>query len=188
MTSVLKKFISQYGQLCERDMEELVNKFDVQKAIKGQILLEQGQICKNLFIVTKLSLRLFYIANVIEITDWFSIENTSAIELSSFLSETPSDYFLQAIEDSEILTLPKTRLLRLYETHTAMQEIMRTFWEDVILNLLKRFTALQKDSAEKRYLHLLSRPVYLQRIPQKYLASYIGVTPTSLSRIRKNIK
>ena len=69
-----------------------------------------------------------------------------------------------------------------------MQKIMRAFWEDVILNLLKRFTALQKDSAEKRYLDLLSQPVYLQRIPQKYLASYIGVTPTSLSRIRRKIK
>ena len=69
-----------------------------------------------------------------------------------------------------------------------MERIMRNFWEDVILNLLKRFTALQKDTAEKRYLDLLKDPKYMQRIPQKYLASYIGVTPTSLSRIRRQLK
>ena len=64
---------------------------------------------------------------------------------------------------------------------------MRNFWEDVILNLVDRFTALQKDSAAKRYLDLLNKPAYLETIPQKYLASFIGVTPTSLSRIRKKI-
>lgn len=69
-----------------------------------------------------------------------------------------------------------------------MQELMRKFWEDVILNLLQRFTALQRDSAEQRYLDLLNKPELLQSIPQKYLASFIGVTPTSLSRIKKNIR
>ena len=64
---------------------------------------------------------------------------------------------------------------------------MRNFWEDVILNLVNRFTALQTDSAEKRYLDLLAQPDYFATIPQKYLASFIGVTPTSLSRIRKQI-
>jgi hypothetical protein len=66
--------------------------------------------------------------------------------------------------------------------------MMRNFWEDAVLNLIDRFTALQRDSAEERYLQLLSKPPYLQKIPQKYLASFIGVTPTSLSRIRKNIR
>ena len=64
---------------------------------------------------------------------------------------------------------------------------MRRFWEDAILTLIERFTALQKDSAEKRYLDLLNKPTYQEAIPQKYLASFIGVTPTSLSRIRKQI-
>jgi hypothetical protein len=68
-----------------------------------------------------------------------------------------------------------------------MQVMMKNFWEDVILNLISRFTALQTDSAEKRYMDLLSKPDYMNAIPQKYLASFIGVTPTSLSRIRKQI-
>lgn len=188
MTSELKKFIQQYGYISTQDMDEIVNEFTFKKVRKEESLLKQGQICKELFFVKKGCLRLYYIANGVEITVWFSFENNSAIELSSFLSEAPSEYFLQAIEDSEILILSKSKLLELYKTHSIMEQVVRTFWEDVILNLLKRFTALQKDSAEKRYLDLLSKPAYLQRIPQKYLASYIGITPTSLSRIRKNIR
>jgi len=84
--------------------------------------------------------------------------------------------------------LPKAELDRLYQTHPKTQEMIRRFWEDAILTLIDRFTALQRDSAEQRYLDLLTKPPYIQKIPQKYLASFIGVTPTSLSRIRKNIR
>jgi len=132
-------------------------------------------------------LRLFYLKDDIEVSVWFAFQQSSAIEIYSFISENPSDYFLQAIEDSEVLYLPKAELNKLYQHHPKMQEMMRNFWEDVILNLINRFTALQKDSAEKRYLDLLNKPAYLETIPQKYLASFIGVTPTSLSRIRKQI-
>ena len=83
--------------------------------------------------------------------------------------------------------MPKIELTILYQKYPVLQEMMRKFWEDVIINLLERFTALQRDSAEKRYLDLLNKPDYLQNIPQKYLASFIGVTPTSLSRIKKQI-
>lgn len=184
----LKQFFEQYGALTEHGMDELVDKFQSKTVKKGECLLTQGQVCEKIYFVKKGCLRLYYITDDVEITVWFSFENNSAIELSSFLSGAPSDYFLEAIEDSEILSLDKSALTSLYDRHPDMQQIMRVFWEDVILHLLKRFTALQKDSAQKRYLDLLNQPVYLQRIPQKYLASYIGVTPTSLSRIRRTIK
>lgn len=181
-------FFTQYGKLSKEGMEELGNAFTLKTAKKGELLLIQGQVCRNIYFVAKGCLRLYYIADDVEITVWFSFENNSAIELSSFLSGAPSDYFLEVIEDSEILSLDKSALTNLYEKHPEMERIMRAFWEDVILHVLKRFTALQKDSAEKRYLDLMNQPMYLQRVPQKYLASYIGVTPTSLSRIRRNIK
>lgn len=188
MSSALQNFIAQYGELSAEGLDELFDTFQLKTCKKGELLLVQGQVCNKLFFVKKGCLRLYYIANEVEITVWFSFENNSAIELSSFLSGAPSDYFIEAIEDSEVLALPKSALTGLYEKYPEMQKIMRAFWEDVILHLLKRFTALQKDSAEKRYLDLLNQPMYLQRIPQKYLASYIGVTPTSLSRIRRKIR
>lgn len=188
MDQELITFIDQYGRLSDAGKEDLMAHFKPLEVKKGETLLFQGQVCDKVYFVKKGCIRLFYIADNVEITVWFSFEDNSAIELSSFLSGDPSDYFLEAIEDSEVLSLYKSELTSLYDRHPEMERIMRTFWEDVILNLLKRFTALQKDSAEKRYLDLMNKPRYMQRIPQKYLASYIGVTPSSLSRIRRNIK
>ena len=188
MITVLKKFFEQYGKFSKLAAEELSNNFKQKAVKKGELLLMQGQVSRKIFFVKKGCVRLYYIAADVEITVWFSLENNSAIEFSSFLSCEPTDYFLEAIEDSEVLSIHKTDLNNLCEKHPEMERILRKFWEDVILNLIKRFTALQKDSAEKRYLDLLKQSYFLQRVPQKYLASYIGVTPTSLSRIRRKIK
>ena len=167
--------------------KRLPSRFKSKTISKGNFLLKQNATCKDLVFVEKGCLRLYYIKDEIEVSVWFAFQHSSAIEIYSFISGNPSNYFLQAIEDSEVLYLPKTELNKLYQSQPGMQEMMRNFWEDVILNLINRFTALQTDSAEKRYLDLLNKPAYLESIPQKYLASFIGVTPTSLSRIRKKI-
>jgi len=188
MTAELKKFISEYVQLPTEEMDDILSKFKKKTIKKNEFVLQEGETCKDLIFVQKGCLRLYYLQDDFEVSVWFALKHSSAIEIYSFISETPTNYFLQAIEDTEILYLPKTALNKLYETHPKMQEMMRKFWEDVILHLLQRFTALQRDSAEQRYLDLLNKPELLQTIPQKYLASFIGVTPTSLSRIKKNIR
>ena len=187
MNTDLKKFISKYVTLSDGELENITNKFKSKTVKKANYLLRQGDTCKDLVFVQKGCLRLYYLKDDIEVSVWFAFEHSSAIEIYSFISDSPSNYFLQAIEDSEVLYLSKTELNKLYLHQPKMQEMMRCFWEDVILNLINRFTALQKDSAKKRYLDLLTTPAYLEAIPQKYLASFIGVTPTSLSRIRKQI-
>jgi len=187
MHTNLEKFITKYVNLSEAELEDITNKFKSKLVKKNDYLLRQGDTCKDLVFVQKGCLRLYYLKDDIEVSVWFAFEQSSAIEIYSFISENPSGYFLQAIEDSEVLCLSKSALNKLYQNQPKMQEMMRNFWEDVILNLINRFTALQKDSAEKRYLDLLNKPSYLETIPQKYLASFIGVTPTSLSRIRKRI-
>jgi CRP-like cAMP-binding protein len=187
MTTELKNFISQYVSLPADELDHIAGKFKISSVKKNDLILRQGEICKDLIFVQSGCLRLYYIEDGVEISVWFSFGHSSAIEIYSFISQKPTVYFLQAIEDSEILYLPKSSLDSLYNTYPKLQEMMRKFWEDVIINLLERFTALQKDSAEKRYLDLLNKPPYLQSVPQKYLASFIGVTPTSLSRIRKQV-
>lgn len=187
MTTDLKKFISRFVALSDTELEEIACKFKSKVVKKNSYVLKEGDTCRDFVFVQKGCLRLYYVKDDIEVSVWFAFKHSSAIEIYSFISESPSDYFLQAIEDSEVLYLPKTELKKLYQHYPKMQEMMRNFWEAVLLDLIGRFTALQKDSAEKRYLDLLNTTNYLETIPQKYLASFIGVTPTSLSRIRKNI-
>jgi len=188
MNTSLKKFISRFVDLSDNELEEITNKFKSKLIKKNDFLFKQGDTCKDFVFVQKGCLRLYYLKEGVEVSVWFAFQPSSAIEIYSFIRETPSDYSLQAIEDSEVLYLPKTELNKLYQHQPKMQEMMRNFWEAVLLDLISRFTALEKDSAEKRYLDLLNKPGYLQTIPQKYLASFLGVTPTSLSRIRKNIR
>jgi CRP-like cAMP-binding protein len=188
MYADLKAFLLKYADFSEAELEEIVYRFKVKNVKKDEFLLTQGGICKDLLFVQKGCLRLYYLKDHVEVSVWFSFEHSSAIEVYSFISEKPSNYFIQAIEDSQILTLSKIELNKLQVSQPKIQIMMKNFWEDVILNLISRFTALQTDSAEKRYLDLLAKPTYMQSIPLKYLASFIGVTPTSLSRIRKQIK
>ena len=188
MESASGIFFEQYGNISREGVQEIQSKIKLNKVKKGALLLSYGQICKEIYFVKKGCLRLYHIVDGVEITVWFSFEANSAIELSSFLSGEPTEYFIEAIEDSEFLSLEKSELSKLYVKHPKMERIVRSFWEDVILNLLQRLSTLQKDSAETRYLNLVNQTNYLQRIPQKYLASYLGVTPTSLSRIRRKLK
>jgi CRP-like cAMP-binding protein len=187
MTNDLKDFIKKYAAFTPAELDEIAARFKPIKVKKNELLLQEGKICRDFVFVQEGCLRLYYIDKEVEVSVWFAFGGSSAIDIYSFISEKPSGYFIQAIEDSEVFYLPKMDLLSLYQLYPKMQEMMRNFWEDAVLNLIDRFTALQRDSAEKRYLDLLSKPPYLQKIPQKYLASFIGVTPTSLSRIRKNI-
>jgi len=188
MTAELKAFISNYVSMDEPELDYIAGLFKSRKLKKNELLLEQGAVCSDVVFVQDGCVRLYYVDEGVEVSVWFAFANSSAIDIYSFISGKPSIYFLQAIEESEVWYLPKSELLKLYQTHPKMQEMMRCFWEDAVLNLIDRFTALQRDTAEERYLDLLSKPAYMQKIPQKYLASFIGVTPTSLSRIRKNIR
>ena len=188
MSEDLRKFLAKYVALTADESTEIISLFRTRKIKKNEYLLKEGEVCNDLVFVQEGCLRLFYMAGETEISVWFAFQHSSAIDICSFISGLPSKNYLQAVEDSVVYYLAKADLQRLYQTQPKMQEMMRSFWEDSILTLIDRFSALQRDSAEQRYLHLLAKPPYLQKIPQKYLASFIGVTPTSLSRIRKKIR
>lgn len=187
MDNSLKSFLLSYADFSADELEYIANIFKHKTVKKNHHLLKCGDICKDIVFVQTGCLRLYYMKEDVDISVWFAFPQSSAIEIYSFISEQASNYYIQAIEDSDVYYLSKDELNNLYTYQPKMQTMMRNFWEDVIINLLTRFTALQTDSAEKRYTDLLRNPKYLEKIPQKYLASFIGVTPTSLSRIRKQL-
>ncbi len=188
MYTDLKTFLLKYAEFSDAELEDITSSFKIKNVKRDDFLLTQGGVCKDLLFVQKGCLRLYYLKEDIEVSVWFSFEHSSAIDAHSFISEKSSNYFIQAIEDSQIFSLSKLELNKLQISQPKIQVMMKNFWEDVVLNLISRFTALQTDTAEKRYLDLLAKPAYMKSIPLKYLASFIGVTPTSLSRIRKQIK
>src|SRR5688572_30108555 len=132
MVSGLRQFIARYVTLSDEEMEDVAARFRSKVVRKNGYLLRQGDICKDLVFVKNGCLRLYYLKDDIEVSVWFAFQHTSAIEISSFISGLPSNYFIQAIEESEVLCLPKSELNRLYIAQPKMQEMMRNFWEDAV--------------------------------------------------------
>ena len=109
-------------------------------------------------------------------------------DLVSYYKEVPATQHIEAIEDSELFIVQKTELEDLYLLHPAYREFGRKFAEEGMVMVMERMMSLQSKSAEERYKELLAQPMFMQKIPLKYLATYLGITDTSLSRIRRNIK
>ncbi len=188
LTATLSDFIKNFIDVSEDELNEITEAFKYKKIKKNSYLLRQGEVRRDFVFVASGCIRMYYMSGDMEISAWFSLRNSVAMEIQSFIAGTPSICFLQTIEDSEVWILSKIQLEELYTAQPKMQELMRKIWEAALVMVIPRFSALQNDTAEKRYLDLMNNPELLQQIPQKYLASFIGVTPTSLSRIRKQIK
>src|SRR5258706_10843213 len=120
MNTDLKRFITNYVSLPDAELEDITSKFNTKLVRKNNYLLRQGDTCKDLVFVQKGCLRLYYLKDDIEVSVWFAFHQSSAIEIYIFFSENPSNYFLQAIEDSEVLYLPKTDLNKLYQYQPKM--------------------------------------------------------------------
>lgn len=188
MTTELNVFLKSFVDFTEKELLCITSCFTVKTIKKGKFLLKAGQVCKDLIFVKTGCIRMYYLSDNTEVSAWFSLNNSIAMEVHSFISQSPSICFLQTIEDSEIFVLPKAKLEKLYLSQPKTQELMRKVWEAALIMVIPRFSSLQNDTAEKRYLDLIRNPELMRQIPQKYLASFIGVTPTSLSRIRKKIR
>lgn len=183
----LKNFLRQYAQMPDDELTEFAGKFNYKRVKRGQYLLRPGEVCKDFIFIGSGCVR-YYVPADIELTVWLAFPNNLGSEIQSFISGEPSKFFLQAIEDTELYLLPKSSLVACYQTLPWTQEMIRKIWEEGIVHMIDRMISLQSEPAEKRYLDLIKDPDYLRMIPQKYLASYLGVTPTSLSRIRKKIR
>lgn len=188
MDNKIAGFLDQYGQLNSSALDHIASTAVPMTISKGEFLIKEGQTCTHFNIVTKGCFRLFYLKNGFETSVWFSFADSSAIELHSYLNQSPSEYFLECIDDGEVVRIPKAQVDQLCLEYPDIDQIFRLYWQDVVQKMIGRMTSLQKYSAEERYIQLMHDTDYLHKIPQKYLASYIGVTPTSLSRIRRNVR
>ena len=183
----LKTFFKKYIPLT--NIEHFTNAFDDVISIKRKdYLLKPNQNCSFLAFVKKGTFRVFFYNNEgTEITVWFSWEGMMIGDLLAFYKETKALFYVQAVEDSEIRKISKNNLDQLYLNNPVYLQFGRKYAEYVSINVMERMLSFQTKSAEERYLELLANPKFMQKIPLKYLASYLGITDTSLSRIRKKI-
>lgn len=189
---MMPEHYEKYGELFRVDQEhfdEFYSLFMDARLLKSDFFLKQGNKCRHLAFIKKGTVRCFYINDQgREINFGFYFENEFFSDYESLLCDTVSNMNIQALENCEILLLNKEHLQALYQKDAYWQIFGRAMSERIYLDAKKRIDDLLCLSPENRYLSLLKKQSLLsQKIAQKHIASYLGVTEQSLSRIRSRI-
>ncbi|HOX84096.1 MAG TPA: Crp/Fnr family transcriptional regulator [Chryseolinea sp.] len=155
---------------------------------KGEFFLHEGDVCHNTAFIQEGLFRIYHVHNDKEITRQFIFENSFFTEYESFLAQKPSFYYVEALEDCKVLMLHYKDLNTLYDSSVTFLRLGKMIAENVVQHVGHRYMSILRDDATTRYNNLVKeRPKVLQRVPQYMIASYLGITPEALSRIRKNL-
>ncbi|NHM07589.1 Crp/Fnr family transcriptional regulator [Flavobacterium sp. CYK-4] len=187
MQNLLFDFISKYISLTEEEKSTLLSLNLFHSVKKGTILLKEGQKSNESYFVLKGCIRSYYNIDGEEKTTAFYTE-MEALVPPSVLSKTPSPYYVSCIEDC-ILTISNTDMEEeINRKFPKFETMCRMMSEELLAKERIDFDAFKTSSPEQRYLNLLQvRPDLIQRVPQHQLASYLGIKPQSLSRLRARI-
>lgn len=149
------------------------------------ILLKEGDIAKKAFFIEKGCLRISFNNNGKDLTFQFFFESESVSSIESFRTNQPSLFTIESIEPCVLQTISKKNFQTILESSTAIRQQVEEYTFQRLIYYQKLFLSRIKDNPEKRYQELLkNNPQILLRVPQHYIASFLGITPVSLSRIR----
>lgn len=152
---------------------------------KGEDIQSIGHTCKTIYFVDKGLVRIYYFKDGIDITESFEFENAFVARAESLFTGKPSKKAIQAIENTTLIAIDSNKLFKLFDKHSDLERLFRKIIEHSYVNTVNRLESLQFHTAEERYKSLLKEsPDVLKRVPLKMIASYLGITPVSLSRIR----
>lgn len=185
----MKSLFQSFQIISHDELDHLDDLITVRKLKKGAFLLKENQVCNEIVFIKKGILRSYFFNHQgDEITNCFAFENEFMASFSSFITQNVAEENIQALVDTELQVISRESLEKLYKSGIHWQEIGRKLTEMEYVTLQKRMISFQKLSGTQRYEELYqNHQKYLQLIPLQYLASYLGITPRHLSRIRKAI-
>ena len=181
-------FIHKYVQPKEDELATIIGCCHIKSYKKDALLLCKGQVAQNFVYLKKGAIRFFKKDKGRETTIWVALDDNLAFEMTSYFTGRPTSLYLQAIEDTEVYVIDRKNINKMITTMPVWQEFYRKLWEETIVLMIERITSLLEDSAAKRYERLLTESEYPGRVPLKDLASFIGIAPGSLNRLRSNIR
>ena len=188
MKNTLIQYFSKITPLSADEIQLLTDTMLIKQVKKDSFLLKEGQLNKDTFFILDGLVREYKVIDGEEITTHFFSEEQWIISLTSFTEETPSTHNLICMEDTTVVIGNETKAQELFKQYPRFETVSRMVMESVFSEQQKTMSAYLTDSPEQRYLRLFeTKPDLIQRVPQYQLASYIGVKPESLSRIRKRI-
>jgi CRP-like cAMP-binding protein len=184
-TAQLINFINSIHPLKQETIDFLKKKAFLIKIQRGDFLLRPGQVCNHYYYIQKGILRSFLKYGSKEITIWINPENEVTTAIRSMSQKEPAQEYIQAIEDSELVAMDYDAMEELYEKFPEMNLVGRLLLEQYYAGSEERVYICRIPGAHLRYKHFMeSRPELANRIPLKYIASYLGITLETLSRLR----
>ena len=181
----LFQYFKKFNPLSKGAVEAIVEICSVITIKKNKDLQAIGHTCKTIYFIKKGVARIYYLHDGIDITENFFFENNIIARVESLLTGKPSRKAIQILEDSEIISINANALFELYNRFHEIERLFRKIFEAAYVDTVNRIEGMQFHTAEERYKALLyEAPDVLKRVPLKYVASYLGITQVSLSRIR----
>ena len=182
---VARELARRYSTMTHDELDVLEGILVPMKFQKGEVILKEGETCTNIYWVVKGLVRQFYYKNGKELTEYMATENTIFMSIESLFKEEPSSQQIQAIEPTILFALPKKGLEREAVRNVNIQMLYRKILEESLIISQVHADMLRFESAQERYAKLVKRsPQLVLRAPLVYIASYLQMTPETLSRVR----
>ena len=182
---VARELARRYSTMTHDELDVLESILVPMKFQKGEFILKEGDVCKNIYWVVKGLVRQFYIKNGKELTEYMAVENTMCMSIESLFKEQPSHQQIHALEPTIIFALPKDKLEREAVRNVNIQMLYRKILEESLILSQIRADMLRFESAPERYAKLVKcSPLLVLGAPLVYIASYLQMTPETLSRVR----
>ena len=188
MKENIKVALSEFIHLTEEEWLVFSKFLVIKKYKKGDYFLKENDYCNYVGFVDKGFFNFYYLIDGVQHIRGFFFPNEFISNYPCFLLENKSKFYIQALEDSSVTLIERDDLLMLYKTLPQVQILSRIIVESLYMEVSEKYESFFLKTAEERYLELMNtRPNFIQNIPQYMIASYLGITPEGLSRIKKRI-
>ena len=182
---ILNEISEIYAPLTNECQRDFIAISKVSTYQRGELVVREGQYSKKAYLIVAGCSRAYYLKDGKDISDWFTFENQFMAPIVSFFSDKPSPHYVEFVEDSTVLEFSKNSMDKLRNKHHNFERFISNVVTETMLGLCERLYTIQFNKAEERYKHLLSiYPNITNRIPLTHIASYLGITLETLSRIR----
>ena len=182
---VARELARRYSTMTHEELDVLEGILVPMKFQKGEIILREGDICENIYWVAKGLVRQFYYKNDKELTEYMATEDNIVMSIESLFKEQPSSQQIVALEPTILFALPKKNLEHEAVRNVNIQMLYRKILEESLIISQVHADMLRFESAQERYAKLVKRsPQLVLRAPLVYVASYLQMTPETLSRVR----
>lgn len=185
INSIINLISELYSPLSEACILDLASVCKTLSFDKSTIIVREGQFANKTYFIIKGCARAFYLKDGKDITDWFAFENDFISAINSFFLDIPSPHYIEVLEPSELLEFSREDSLILSDKYHDFERLASKVITRTLLQLQQRVVSIQFETAQQRYENLLNiRPDITQRVPLTHIASFLGITLETLSRIR----